>query len=237
MNSGSFHAKGFIRGFEHSGKRLAFRKRNMSYSDDMPLSSLVFEEDMPFARLLESDFEQTRDEIGPAEVESVANFLNANELCGASDDEVQVSDSDVDYETSPDDDSSDEDQPGSTSRKRRCPLQSLRNYVSCMSAPGSSGICDARTALSVSLDSTVELQSADDDAISTASTNSGAPSASRPVQAGKPVVRLSRSMNGRDGWMWSVNPIGHQAVRRSIHNIVRGNPGPTLPVNFSGSSL
>jgi len=37
--------------------------------------------------------------------------------------------------------------------------------------------------------------------------------------------------------MWSVNPIGHQAVRRSIHNIVRGSPGPTLPVNFSWSSL
>jgi len=81
------------------------------------------------------------------------------------------------------------------------------------------------------------VQSADDDAISTASTNSGAPSTSRPIQAGTPVVRLARSMKGRDGWMWSVNPIGHQAVRRSIHNIVRGNPGSTLPVNFSGSSL
>jgi len=232
-----FHAKGFIRGSEYSGKRLAFTKRNMSYSDDTPLTSLVFEEDMPLARLLESDFEQSRDEIGPAEVESVANFLNAIELCGASDDEVQVSDSDDDYEPSPDDDSSDEDQSGSTSRKRRRPLQSLRAYVSCTSAPGRSGTCDARTALSVSLDSAVEVESADDDAISIASTNSGAPSASRPVQAGTPVVRLARSMKGRDGWMWNVNPIGHQAVRRSIHNIVRGSPGPTLPVNFSGSSL
>ena len=80
------------------------------------------------------------------------------------------------------------------------------------------------------------MQSADDDAISTASTISGAPSTSRPIQAGTPVVRLARSMKGRDGWMWSVNPIGHQAVRRSIHNIVRGSPGPTLPVNFSGLS-
>jgi len=144
-----------------------------------------------------------------------------------------VSDSDDEYEPSPDDDSSDEDQPGSTSRKRRRPLQSLRNYVSCTSAPGSSGTSDAQTTLSVTLDNAVAVQSADDDAISTASTISGAPSTSRPIQAGTPVVRLARSMKGRDGWMWSVNPIGHQAVRRSIHNIVRGSPGPTLPVNFS----
>jgi len=40
-----FNSKVFTRGFQKLGKRLAFTKRSMSFSNDMPLLPSVFEED------------------------------------------------------------------------------------------------------------------------------------------------------------------------------------------------
>ena len=51
---------------------------------------------------------------------------------------------------------------------------------------------------------------------------------------GTPDLRLAdKSIKGRNGCLWSSNPIGRQSVRRSVRNLVKAEPGPIVPVNFS----
>ena len=181
--------RGFIRGFV---KQESHSDEAMSESHGFPLSStLKFEEDLPFARLLESEGAQAADESVPAVDEAVANLLDDDtKLNGFSADETEVSDSDdEDLALSADDiTSSDEDFAAATPMKRRG-TQTPDRYVS------SQGNISATDGAASSTTDGAASSTTD----GTASRTTDSAASSTTDSAATPVVRLAqRSMKGRN---------------------------------------
>jgi len=234
----------------HAGPQLlsvVVNRGKMSDSDYLPLSTFVFEEDQPLARLLEIDDAQATEDDGCVVNEAVAKLLDS-ELSGLSSDEVEAYGSEDDYIPSASDvPSSDEDCTASASRKRQRLSQAARY---CVQIPGNSTATANTSTIDASHSSTIDATESantstiDASSLSTiyatdsanASTINATDSANTStIDTATPVRLAYRSMKGKNGYIWSVNPIVRHSARRSAFNTVRVQPGPIFPRNFSVS--
>jgi len=122
-------------------------------------------------------------------------------------------------------------------------LQALRNNVHSNSPTAHSSTSTVEIAITASLNSAMAISCAVDQAIAYSEASGGVSAIGSTTTQGSSglstaitgthVVRLAHtSMKGRNGCLWSSNPIGSQSVQRSVRNLVTAKPGP---VNSSAS--